>query len=191
MCTFESFKELLLRVFSIILFLIPTVFLSGGYYIAFQLSKMEIQAGMRAAIRNGQFSQSLCSFTFTQHEFEARELSESELMIDGLMYDIVNVKDSNGSVIVTCIPDEKETKLISSLGQFYDQLPLKNNNSLPQQLISFCQISFLKEPETTNKLFLLTVDLMQQQVILPLSAIAKRPFSPPPDLMGSPFPGRS
>jgi len=163
----------------LLLFLIS--FLSGGYYFAFYLNRIEARTKVLDEINRGELPKPLQSFILTQNQLEKMEVDENELMVDGKWYDIVKTEHCDGYIIAFCIADEKETDLIASLNSFYDDLPIRNDNSLPQQLIHLLESSFEKETELASKFLSSSMELMERQVSIPLSAIAARPLYPPPD----------
>ena len=91
-----------------------------GYYFVLSF-KIELN---RIAVLKEMSSRKMYSIEtkyFSVAEFNKYKTAGDEILIDNVMYDIVSVKNTGeGTVMVTCFTDKKETRLYTELKAFFE-----------------------------------------------------------------------
>jgi hypothetical protein len=83
-----------------------------GYHFIFRMRINEAKQEMKARLL-AQNSSELTQFELTPEKMSALEWEdEKEFVLDGQMYDVVEMKSDSGTISLKCIPDHKETALI-------------------------------------------------------------------------------
>ncbi|MGB3075099.1 MAG: hypothetical protein WBB36_07250 [Chitinophagales bacterium] len=127
--------------------LLMLLFYAAGYYLLFTFNELRIKKEMNALIRSGLVDDHYAVLTFPADQFESMKVETHEFVYEGERYDIVNEVTSGDKIIVTCIQDEKEAALISSLRSYLGkddsapQNPAPGNNSI--NLFKFLQTDFI------------------------------------------------
>jgi hypothetical protein len=81
----------------------------------FELRLQHVRSEMRVNMRKGLHAEDLTRFSFSQKEAAALEWEdETEFRLNGKMYDVVSSESKNGQLLIVCIPDSREEKLLSA-----------------------------------------------------------------------------
>ena len=107
-----------------------------GYYLLFQCEQIRVKKGMNEMIANGALRASCEEITIlnpaTDHDFIM--LDKGEIRYHGKLYDVISTRVSGTSVILRCINDTREEKLLARYEKFSTRisamnLPEKSRNS--------------------------------------------------------------
>lgn len=125
-----------------------------GYFIASKVALKEAKREMRAAIRAGLIDKQMTVLiTIPKKDLALYEFKDKgkEIIYKGEMYDIITRSESNTDVILKCINDRNEKKLIADLEQHIGThvstaAPLKSNSGkkISQSLVKL----YYSEPST-------------------------------------------
>jgi hypothetical protein len=108
----------------------------SGYQIVFYLQLRQVKSEMKSNINKLKSSEIISVFSFEQTKAAELEWKEDhEFRFNGELYDVIEKRFENGKLIIRCISDKNETKLIED----YKKNTEKNtpgNASLIQLLTS-------------------------------------------------------
>ncbi|MCY7408901.1 MAG: hypothetical protein LH473_01385 [Chitinophagales bacterium] len=171
-----------MKLLASILFISLAIFFAAGFFIAFHIEHSAIKNEQAVLINSGLNESNYVIFNFSLKEYEIVKQGDDELLIDGMMYDIVSKKESNGKIEIVCISDKKEMRLVTFLQTFYIKLPPSSNPTFPQQLISFLKTCYYENTEMDLQFFSDSCIMIHSEIFLNTSSFAVS-FSPPPDLV--------
>jgi len=107
-----------------------------GFHLIYQLQVAQLRVEMKKHIRSGARENAIIKFSFNKQQASQLEWEDGhEFRYMNEMYDVVEKKIVNGILIIRCIPDKKETALLSGYLQQHESsahrfLLLKLVNSL-------------------------------------------------------------
>jgi hypothetical protein len=85
-----------------------------GYHIIFQLQIAEAKTEMKQQIHSALYSEVYADLVFGQQQMQnITWLEENEFKWNGEMYDVISKEFSGDSVLIRCMPDNKETLLVN------------------------------------------------------------------------------
>ena len=128
------------KVASLFFLLLMTVNLAGfyGYFI---VRLQEIHAEARAALRLLPESR-LQRFEFSKDEFRRMTVEDSEVRVNGRMYDIARTVNSGSSVVVWAMHDEAEDDLFAFINTVTNNAA-GDDQQAPSALTSFLTLQFI------------------------------------------------
>jgi hypothetical protein len=154
----------------------------AAFYVYYAVQLNRIKTTMREKIRNQPESE-LQKLIVSRAEFENGLVDDHELRIKGRMYDISRVRYLDDTVIVLCLRDEKEERLVAFISALVSA-PFENDE-LPSSITQFLTLIYLV-PET--ELRFQQLDQMPQRhdnsIVDVLSAKTTNE-SPPPEIVQS------
>jgi hypothetical protein len=85
----------------------------AGYGIFFSFRQWQVKCSVKKSLFNGTTHRNTELLVFSIVEWEKLSLKEDEFFYQGEMYDVIEVHRKGKSVVVKCISDKKETRLIN------------------------------------------------------------------------------
>ncbi|MES1218590.1 MAG: hypothetical protein ABUT20_24010 [Bacteroidota bacterium] len=99
-----------------ILLLLSLSFYITGYHLFFQMRQWQIKSAVKRKLQQDISNQNTEQFVFSLTEQKGEAIPEwegdDEFRMNGEMYDVLERKIENGKIIVRCISDKEETRLI-------------------------------------------------------------------------------
>lgn len=96
-----------------ILLLLCLLFTAFGYHIVFQFQIAEAKTEMQQHIHSALYSKVYSDLVFDQkHIADISWIEEDEFRWNGEMYDVISKESLGDSLLIRCIPDNKETLLV-------------------------------------------------------------------------------
>jgi hypothetical protein len=124
------------RKFAPILLLTCLFIYESGYLFLYCIQQYQIKTEIKAYIRSHpaeqgtQFSFKMVNGKIQEHNFNWLNEND-EFSFSGELYDVISIKETNGSITIHAINDEDESQLIAAYNKHQQQ---KQNTSLTQLL---------------------------------------------------------
>ncbi|MEQ8363192.1 MAG: hypothetical protein RH948_10015 [Cyclobacteriaceae bacterium] len=118
-----------------------------GFYVYFVVRQGQIRQEMRESIGSLP-DEEFETFVFTPAEYNKVKVNDSEVKIDGKMYDHSAPKFENGKVILFARHDKDEDNLISFISNIVKSSK-EDKKPAPSQLLSFFSLTFLSPHQLT------------------------------------------
>jgi hypothetical protein len=142
-----------MRHISAILLTLVLIWQSLGYFSYFEVSKVKISNEVKTFIKNGVPKDQLVPFIFSIQDYQNLKWKKhlKEFKYKDHLYDVVDKKNKNGKVILSCLSDIKETNLFHNLDQLVSKkLADQSNSSHSFQIFQLTHIPYI--PITSIKI---------------------------------------
>lgn len=130
-CISSTFFEVVKKVAPLLL-AFPVIFQAGGLMLLCLLMQPAVKHEVRETIKSHEAN--FEKLFLTHEQFRRMSLDQHELLVDGQMYDIVNILVKGLLVEVTACRDKKEEGLIAAIENFFGNNG-KNHNEYPVQIL--------------------------------------------------------
>lgn len=184
LCTLE---ELLLKKPMAILLLICLFLEVIGFYFVFLLRREAVKQEVWSYLHQNQHNNYAQTLSFSLNDPGIRETpvweNENEFSFKGEMYDVIEKKELNGNLVISCISDKKETSLIKDFEKdLSGNTSNKNSNGNADQLIKLLTMPYLAFPNQTNLHYQVCLQVYPGHYSLHFSQHNQDILTPPPQI---------
>lgn len=171
------FTFILITIFSIGSFFVYTCYLSSyqNAYQAYAKSKKNNLLTSQILINPAQL--------YTNSKTISWEDDNKEVVINGVLYDVVSVKLQKGEVVLTVLSDKQEQEIKNQFASTYDVSSSKSSNSPIKLLKQFLAFKFVNNTATLGDFILNTNEINSNtKYTFCITSVFLSQETPPPNL---------
>lgn len=153
----------------------------AGYHLVFYFQRAALKSEMKAFLQNEKTHKDIVQLSFTDEELNQLEWEgDDEFCFQGEMYDVIQKKRDGNKTVILCIPDKKETALLSEYQKTHKR-NTTHSSTVPLFSIQFVlpDDCYLKQPQKSIEKYFVCYSFS-------LQSIASTVIPPPPDICSFP-----